>query len=197
MSATNFILAASKLYIQKKSLGCRRYAVLLVMQMVQEENGLVVTIQREWDVLERPNDLIDLCSIKNALMFSTMVFQSFLVAGEPHHDHSIVLDSPLQSDPSCPTTPNSNGWTDGLIFYDPSYASNNNFQICISKHYWTYKHFGNFVKPGSQRHQITGTNANEYTMAVSKPGTFYVLALNPNSDDSALNLTFPETVCAV
>ncbi|KAJ7364716.1 glycoside hydrolase [Mycena albidolilacea] len=40
----------------------------------------------------------------------------------------------------------------------------------VTKHFWTYKHFGNFVK---------------------------LLAMNPNATDTTLSLTFPATVCAV
>ncbi|PFH52203.1 glycoside hydrolase family 30 protein [Amanita thiersii Skay4041] len=138
-------------------------------------------------------------TIKNALMFSSLVFQSFILAGEPHYDFWTLVSnqlgcSPL-SNPSCPTAPNSNGWTDGLIYYDPSYATNRNFQLYVTKHYWAYKHFGNFVKPGSQRRPITGSDAGKFNLAVATSTNFYILAMNPTTSDSTLSLTFPETVC--
>ncbi|KAF9494160.1 glycoside hydrolase family 5 protein [Pleurotus eryngii] len=110
-------------------------------------------------------------TIKNALMFSGMVFQSFLVANEPHYD-------------------------DGLIYYDSQYAQNGNFQLYLTKHFWTFKHFGNFVKPGSQRHEITGSDANRSTLAVSTSTTYNIIAMNPGNSDTTLTLTFPDATCA-
>jgi len=139
-------------------------------------------------------------SIKNALMFSGLVFQSLVLASEPHYDFWTLVSNQLgcspTTNPSCVTTANSNGWTDGLIYYDGSYAKNGNHALYIAKHYWTYKHFGNFVKPGSQRRPIVGSDANEFTMAVSDASTYYILAMNPNSADSSLTLTFPDAACA-
>ncbi|ESK95331.1 glycoside hydrolase family 5 protein [Moniliophthora roreri MCA 2997] len=140
-------------------------------------------------------------TIKNALMFSGLVFQSLVVAGESHYDFWTLVSngigcSPLNN-PSCIANPNSNGWTDGVIYYDDEYATNRNYQLYITKHFWTYKHFGNFVKPGSQRRAITGSGANNNMLAVSTSSKYYVLAMNPTNSASTLSLTFPENVCAV
>ncbi|TFK44988.1 glycoside hydrolase family 5 protein [Crucibulum laeve] len=138
-------------------------------------------------------------TIKNALMFTGMVFQSLVLASEPHYDFWTLVSngigcSPLNN-PSCANTANSNGWTDGLIYYDSAYATNKNYQIYLTKHFWTYKHFGNFVKPGSQRRAISGSDASKFTMAVSTSSNYYILAMNPNTTDSTLTLSFPDTVC--
>ncbi|KAF9443995.1 glycoside hydrolase family 30 protein [Macrolepiota fuliginosa MF-IS2] len=139
-------------------------------------------------------------TIKNALMFSSLVFQSLVLVNEPHYDFWTLVSnglgcSPLNN-PSCATNANSNGWNDGLIYYDGSYAGNGNFQLYIKKQFWTYKHFGNFVKPGSQRRAITGSDATKFMMGVTDSSNFYVIAMNPNTTDSTLTLTFPESVCA-
>ncbi|KAG6829653.1 hypothetical protein H0H87_010566 [Tephrocybe sp. NHM501043] len=106
-------------------------------------------------------------TITNALMFSGLVFQSLVLANETHYDFWTLVSNQLGCSPtsssSCPTVANSNGWNDGMIYYDPNYATNNNFALCelrfldwerqlsspakdIKKHFWVYKHFGNFVK---------------------------------------------------
>ncbi|XP_006461323.1 hypothetical protein AGABI2DRAFT_192849 [Agaricus bisporus var. bisporus H97] len=139
-------------------------------------------------------------TIKNALMFSSLVFQSLVLANEPHYDFWTLVSNGLgcspQNNPSCATSPNSNGWNDGLIYYDGNYARNGNFQLYIKKQFWTYKHFGNFVKPGSQRREITGSGSTKFMMAVTDSSHFYVIAMNPNGADTTLALTFPESVCA-
>ncbi|KAJ7469618.1 glycoside hydrolase [Mycena latifolia] len=140
-------------------------------------------------------------TITNALMFAGLVFQSFVLAGEPHYDFWTLVSNQLGCSPltssTCATTPNANGWTDGVIYYDPNYATSKNFNLYVSKHFWTYKHFGNFVKPGTQRQPLTGTDVQQWMMAVSTPTTYSVLAMNPNATDSTLSLTFPDSVCAV
>lgn len=55
-------------------------------------------------------------------------------------------------------------YQDAMIYYDPAYATNNNFALCtwfqnvrlicgftilildLTKHFWTFKHFSNFIK---------------------------------------------------
>ncbi|RDB25248.1 Endo-beta-1,6-galactanase [Hypsizygus marmoreus] len=160
-------------------------------------------------------------SIKNALMFSSLVFQSFILANETHYDFWTLVSNQLGCSPlnnaACATTANSNGWNDGVIYYDGSYATNKNYQLFIKKQFWVYKHFGNFVKrayqpptllpslqprmtifcsAGSQRRPIIGSDANKFTMAVSDASTYYILATNPNSGDTSLTLTFPDAACA-
>ncbi|KAJ7722061.1 glycoside hydrolase [Mycena maculata] len=164
-------------------------------------------------------------TITNALMFSGLVFQSFVVAGEPHYDFWTLVSNGIGCSPldnaTCATTPNPDGWTDGVIYYDADYATNGNYELCmlssfppfsffdlwrrltvvhidLTKHFYTYKHFANFVKPGSQRHALTGAGATETMLAVSTPstGAYVVLAMNPNATDTTLVLSFPETVCA-
>ncbi|KAJ3796005.1 glycoside hydrolase [Lentinula aff. detonsa] len=138
-------------------------------------------------------------TINNALMFAGLVFQSFVIGGEAHYDFWTLVSNEIGCEPlsssSCATTPNSNGWTDGMIYYDPDYATNGNHELYLVKHFWTYKHFGNFVKPGTQRHPVTGSDANEYTLIVSNSTTYSVIAMNPNATASTISLTFPETVC--
>ncbi|KAJ7854520.1 glycoside hydrolase [Mycena olivaceomarginata] len=134
-------------------------------------------------------------TITNALMFSGLVFQSFVLASEPHYDASLGC-SPL-TNAKCPTTANSVGWNDGMIYYDPSYATNKNFALYLTKHFWTYKHFGNFVKPGSVRLPLVGSDVRQWMMAVSTSTTYNLILMNPNTTDSTLTLSFPDTVCPV
>jgi len=132
-------------------------------------------------------------------MWAGLVFQSFIVGGEAHYDFWTLVSNALGCEPltdsTCATTANSEGWTDGTIYYDPDYATNGNFELYIVKHFWAYKHFGNFVKPGTQRNPVTGSDANDYTLVVSNSTTYSVIAMNPNTTDFTISLTFPESVC--
>ncbi|KAF7346790.1 hypothetical protein MSAN_01817600 [Mycena sanguinolenta] len=166
-------------------------------------------------------------TITNALMFSGLVFQSLVTTGEPHYDFWTLVSNGLGCSPltsaTCPTTPNSVGWNDGMIYYDPSYATNKNFALYITKHFWTYKHFGNFVKrefclsfsrnnfctwsptlssslnlytAGSVRLPLIGSDVREWMMAVSTATTYSLILMNPNTTDTTLTVSFPSTaVC--
>ena len=68
--------------------------------------------------------------------------------------------------------------------------------IDLSKHFWTYKHFGNFVKPGSQLMPLTGSGASNFYLAVKSSDKYYVIAINPDSEEKSISVTFPEAVCA-
>ncbi|QRW24543.1 Cellulase (glycosyl hydrolase family 5 protein) [Rhizoctonia solani] len=103
-------------------------------------------------------------TIRGGLHFATMMMQSFIVVQETHYDFGpyyqavrMIGCSPL-GNPSCVNSINTSGWQDGLIYYDPNYAQNGNFALYLTKHYWTMKHFGNFVKPGFVRHAVDGSN---------------------------------------
>ncbi|KAJ7177134.1 glycoside hydrolase [Mycena filopes] len=140
-------------------------------------------------------------TINNALMFSGLVFQSLVLASEPHYDFWTLVSNGLGCSPltsaSCPSTPNSVGWNDGMIYYDPSYATNKNFALYLTKHFWTYKHFGNFVKPGSVRMPLTGSDVREWMLAAATPTTYNLILMNPNTTATTLTLAFPDTVCPV
>ncbi|KAK7461090.1 hypothetical protein VKT23_009019 [Stygiomarasmius scandens] len=140
-------------------------------------------------------------TITNALLFSGLVFQSLVLAEEPHYDFWTLVSKEIGCDPSqdagCAAEPNSNGWNDGVIYYDPNFATNGNHELYVKKQFWTYKHFGNFVKPGTQRLPITGSDSTTNSMlAALNSTTIVIIAMNTGSSDNTLSLTFPEDVCA-
>ncbi|KAJ7796287.1 hypothetical protein B0H13DRAFT_2392725 [Mycena leptocephala] len=83
-----------------------------------------------------------------------------------------------------------------MIYCHSSYATNNKFAPDIAKHFWTYKHFGNFVKRDVCL-PLEGIDVREWTMAVSTPTTYNLILMNPNTTDSTLTFSFPDTVCPV
>jgi hypothetical protein len=80
-----------------------------------------------------------------------------------------------------------------IVKYDDTFAE---CKPDITKHFWTFKHFGNFVQPGTQRLPIEGDDATNNVMAVQSDDSYYILAMNPNSAETTISVSFPETVCA-
>ncbi|TRM55884.1 glycoside hydrolase superfamily [Schizophyllum amplum] len=121
-------------------------------------------------------------TIANALMWSGMVYQCILVAGEAHYDFWTLVSNgigcdPLD-DPTCTTTANADDCSlrahdlqDGVIYYDDDYATNGNYELYLTKHFWAYKHFGNFVKPGSPLYPITN-----FESAMTNKGVFVLIS---------------------
>jgi O-glycosyl hydrolase len=143
-------------------------------------------------------------TITGALMFSGMVFQSLVTVNETHYDFWTLVSKEIGCNPltsGCATKSNNQGWNDGVIYYDGNYAKNGNYQFYITKHYWAYKHFGNFVKPGMQRLPVTSLSSSEsvlknYILIASSSTQFNVIVMNPSSSATTLTLTFPTRACA-
>ncbi|CAE6407534.1 unnamed protein product [Rhizoctonia solani] len=134
-------------------------------------------------------------TIRGGLHFATMIMQSFIVVQEPHYDFwtlasSMIGCSPL-GNPSCVNSINTSGWQDGLIYYDPNYAQNGNYALYVTKHYWTTKHFGNFVKPGFVRHAVNGTDTK--ILAVESDTTFALIAINAYTTQTTIPVSFQDT----
>ena len=121
-----------------------------------------------------------------------------------------------------------------MIYYDDDYATNGNYELCeferddqsflgltcaltdLTKHFWTYKHFGNFVKrafptllsslpsslppfaAGSSLHPITNTSSTllNSTIVVGTPSddAFNVISMNPTTEDVQIELSFSACV---
>ncbi|KAG8723636.1 hypothetical protein FRC12_024457, partial [Ceratobasidium sp. 428] len=134
-------------------------------------------------------------TIRGGLHFATLMMQSFIVAGEPHYDFWTLVSNGIGCSPlgnsTCATSINSNGWQDGLIYYDSNYATNRNYQLYLTKHYWTMKHFGNFVKPGSVRHIVNGSSTA--ILAVESKTTVALLAINAYTTTTTIPVSFQNT----
>ncbi|KAG9096789.1 hypothetical protein FS749_007726 [Ceratobasidium sp. UAMH 11750] len=134
-------------------------------------------------------------TIRGGLHFATLMMQSFIVAGESHYDFWTLVSNGIGCSPlnnsTCPYAINTSGWQDGLIYYDSNYATNGNYQLYVTKHYWTMKHFGNFVKPGSVRHTVNGTTTA--ILAVESKTTVALLAINPSTSTTTIPVSFQNT----
>ncbi|GJE99371.1 glycoside hydrolase family 30 protein [Phanerochaete sordida] len=108
-----------------------------------------------------------------ALQLGQLIYQSFTQALDAHFDFWTALSNGIGCAPlgnaACPVTANPNGWNDGLIYYDPNYASNHNTAVYSIKRLFLMKHFANFVWMGSTRFSVTGLPANVFGMAFKAP----------------------------
>jgi O-glycosyl hydrolase len=76
------------------------------------------------------------------------------------------------------TAVNSSGWNDGLLYYHPNYASNGNQTIYTTKRYYALGNFSRYVRPGDQRHEVTGGPANLRLLAFSTSAGWSLVIIN-------------------
>ncbi|KAF8589619.1 glycoside hydrolase family 30 protein [Ramaria rubella] len=131
------------------------------------------------------------------LQMANLIYQSFTQALDAHFDWWLALSSGLGCDPtsssSCTTTFNADGWNDGLLYYDPNFATNNNFGVYTTKRFFVMKHFSQFIEVGAIRHDVEGLSTSSPVQALafktSSGWSFIVLNLGSTSASFALPST--------
>lgn len=126
-------------------------------------------------------------TIDNALLMSRIVYKDFASSHDSAFQWWVALASGYGSDPSAR---NDEGWNDGLIYYDPDYATNGNQTLYFTKRYYALGQYSKFVKPGSVAHNVTGAPAGVEVSSYDRDGKWVVVVNNHNTTDTALNLHF-------
>ncbi|KAI0649922.1 glycoside hydrolase [Trametes meyenii] len=127
-----------------------------------------------------------------ALQLGQLLYQSFTQAQDAHFDFWTALSggigcSPLNN-PSCATNANSDGWNDGLVYYDPDFASNGNTALYRTKRLFLMKHFANFIWLGSTRFAVSGLPSNVVGMAFKNPSQHSTPVGNARSSLLLMNM---------
>jgi hypothetical protein len=105
-----------------------------------------------------------------------------------------ALSSALGCDPAtsstCATSVNENstGWNDGLIYYDPSYASDGNQNLYLTKRFYVLGQYSKYVRPGAVRYGLSGSPSGVQTMAFWNNGQWTVVADNTSTSATTLGL---------
>ncbi|MGW2488992.1 glycoside hydrolase [Streptomyces sp. NPDC001606] len=127
-------------------------------------------------------------TIDNALLMSRIIYKDFATAHDSAFQWWVALASGYGSDP---TTRNDSGWNDGLIYYDPDYATNGNQSLYFTKRYYALGQYSRFVRPGAVVHDVTGAPAGVEVSAYARKGQWVVVVNNHNTTDTPLDLHFP------
>ncbi|MFE4963481.1 glycoside hydrolase [Streptomyces sp. NPDC056660] len=126
-------------------------------------------------------------TIDNALLMSRIVYKDFASSHDSAFQWWVALASGYGSDPNAR---NDDGWNDGLIYYDPDYATNGNQTLYFTKRYYALGQYSRFVKPGSVAHNVTGAPDGVEVSAYDRDGTWVVVVNNHNTVDTPLSLHF-------
>ncbi|MEU6551247.1 glycoside hydrolase [Streptomyces sp. NPDC046915] len=126
-------------------------------------------------------------TIDNALLMSRIIHKDFASSHDSAFQWWVALASGYGSDPA---TKNDEGWNDGLIYYDPDYATNGDQTLYFTKRYYALGQYSKFVKPGSVAHNVTGAPDGVEVSSYDRDGKWVVVVNNHNTTDTALNLHF-------
>ncbi|MBV7695893.1 glycoside hydrolase [Streptomyces sp. TRM70350] len=126
-------------------------------------------------------------TIDGGLNLSRIVHKDFATAHDSAFHWWVALSEMIGTDPYAK---NDSGWNDGLIYYDPNYATNGNQTLYFTKRYYALGQYSKFVKPGAVMHNVTGTPDGVEVSAYDQKGKWVVVVNNHNATDTALNLRF-------
>lgn len=126
-------------------------------------------------------------TIDNALLMSRIIYKDFASAHDSAFQWWVALASGYGTSP---TERNDAGWNDGLVYYDPDYATNGNQNLYFTKRYYALGQYSKFVRPGSVAHNVTGAPAGVEVSSYESGGKWVVVVNNHNTTDTPLNLHF-------
>ncbi|MFD4554055.1 glycoside hydrolase [Streptomyces sp. NPDC058469] len=126
-------------------------------------------------------------TIDNALLMSRIIYKDFATSHDSAFQWWVALASGYGTDPAAR---NDVGWNDGLIYYDPDYATNGNQSLYFTKRYYALGQYSKFVTPGSVAHNVTGAPSGVEVSSYDRDGKWVVVVNNQNATDTSLNLHF-------
>ncbi|MFJ8079894.1 glycoside hydrolase [Streptomyces sp. NPDC096205] len=126
-------------------------------------------------------------TIDGGLNLSRIIHKDFATAHDSAFQWWVALSEMVGTDPYAR---NDSGWNDGLLYYDPDYATNGNQTLYFTKRYYALGQYSKFVKPGAVLHDVTGAPAGVEVSAYTHKGRWIVVVNNHNTTDTALNLHF-------
>lgn len=131
-----------------------------------------------------------------ALRMDYLIWKDLTYGHMSAWDWWVSVSAALGCDPatmkSCATTPNTTGYNDGLLYYDPNFAANHDYTIYQTKRFWSMGNFSRFVRPGSVMHQVSGAPTGVYLLAFATKSGWSVVAMNENTSGSTpISLQLP------
>jgi O-glycosyl hydrolase len=131
-------------------------------------------------------------TIGGGLVLANYLFQDLAYTGDSAFQWWTALSPELGCDPTasatCPTSANGSGWNDGLLYYDPNYASNGNQNIYATKRFYVLGQYSRYVRPGAVRYAITGGPPGVQAMAFWQHNAWTVVATNTNTSTTSFSL---------
>ncbi len=96
-----------------------------------------------------------------------------------------------KAQPECVKQVNDVGFNDGLIYYDPNFATDGVDRIFVTKRFYVMGQFSKYVRPGAVRHDVSGLPAGVHSMAFTSPTGYTVVTWNEGASAVSYGLSVP------
>jgi O-glycosyl hydrolase len=111
-------------------------------------------------------------TIAGAMPLANLIWQCLTQANDASFHWWLACSSAMGTDPvvspGSEKQVNLKGWNDGLLYYAPRYAGiANKEQIYTTKRFYAMGNFSRYVRPGDQRHDVSGGPSNLRILAFS------------------------------
>jgi O-glycosyl hydrolase len=131
-------------------------------------------------------------TITGGLTLANTVYNDFAYGDDSAFQWWTAISPELGCDPtsssSCATSVNSSGWNDGLLYYDPNYASNGDQSLYATKRFYVLAQYSRYVRPGAVRYGISGSPSGVQTMAFWQNNAWTIVATNTNTSSTSFSL---------
>ena len=135
-------------------------------------------------------------TMAGALTMTNYIYTDMSYADDSAFQWWTALSSAMGCDPAtsstCATSVNENaaGWNDGLLYYDPDYASDGNQTIYPTKRFYALGQYSKYVRPGAVRYGVSGSPSGVQTLVFwnSSSKQWDVVASNTNTSATTLSL---------
>jgi O-glycosyl hydrolase len=134
-------------------------------------------------------------TMTQGLWLADQIYSDFTVAGDSAWYWWTALSSVIgcdpKAEPGCTTRLNTKGFNDGLLYYDPAFATDGDTKIFTTKRFFVLGQFSRYVRPGAIRHDVTGAPNGVHVMAFAQGKTWTVVAWNEGAANATVGLALP------
>lgn len=133
-------------------------------------------------------------TITGGLALAQIMYEDLTSGNASAFDWWVALSAAEGCDltqPSCMTTVNTTGWNDGLLNFDPNFAVDHNYNVYPTKRFYTLAQFSRFVRPGAQRHTVSGAPSGVQAVAFRNGSQWEVVVINENTAAASFGLRLP------
>ncbi len=138
-------------------------------------------------------------TMSSGMWLADSIWQDLSVTGDSAFYWWTALSKRIGCDPSvasaCAGQKNATGWNDGLLYYDPNYARDKNFDIYATKRFWVMANFSRFVRPSATRHAVAFQPPHVRLLAFKNGAGWTVVAVDqapPTNSNADVRIAFPE-----
>ena len=144
-------------------------------------------------------------TMSSALDMARMIWQWLTLVNAESFDWWTAVSPMMACSPStnadCATiSRNGSGWNDALIYIDGNYPTTKDYNFYLTKRFWVFRHFTNFMRPGSVRYDIPNEVLPYGTVAVATLGTnnvWQATFINRNDTAQIVTMKLPGSAATI